>query len=73
MYAIRSYYAFLEGPVLFAVLWTLNRRRIAAGVPFFTFFLLYGIFRFSVEFCRQPDPQLGFLWGGATMGRNNFV
>ena len=63
------YEAFLEGPVLFLILWLLHRRRPPAGVVFFTFFLLYGLFRFSVEFFRQPDAQLGFLWGGATMGQ----
>lgn len=63
------YEAFLEGPVLFLVLWLLHRRKAAVGVPFFTFFLLYGLFRFSVEFVRQPDSHLGFLWGGATMGQ----
>jgi phosphatidylglycerol:prolipoprotein diacylglycerol transferase len=63
------YEALLEGPVLFAVLWLLHRRRSSPGIPFFTFFLLYGVFRFSVEFFRQPDAHLGFLWGGATMGQ----
>lgn len=63
------YEAFLEGPVLLLVLWLLHRRRASAGIPFFTFFLLYGLFRFVVEFFRQPDAHLGFLWGGATMGQ----
>jgi phosphatidylglycerol:prolipoprotein diacylglycerol transferase len=63
------YEAFLEGPVLFLILWLLHRRKVRVGVPFFSFFLCYGIFRFSVEFFRQPDPQLGFLWLGATMGQ----
>jgi phosphatidylglycerol:prolipoprotein diacylglycerol transferase len=38
-------------------------------VPFFSFFLLYGLFRFLVEFFRQPDAHLGYLWAGATMGQ----
>lgn len=63
------YEAFLEGPVLFGILWLAHRRQSPAGVPFFSFFLLYGVFRFAVEFVRQPDVQLGFLWGGATMGQ----
>jgi len=63
------YEAVLEGPVLFTLLWLAHRRQVAQGVPFFGFFLLYGIFRFCVEFVRQPDAQLGFLWGGATMGQ----
>ena len=63
------YEAILEGPVLFGILWLLHRKGMRAGVPFFSFFLGYGVFRFTVEFFRQPDPQLGFLWGGATMGQ----
>jgi phosphatidylglycerol:prolipoprotein diacylglycerol transferase len=63
------YEAFLEGPVLFFILWLLHRRKVAAGVPFFAFFLFYGLFRFAVEFFRQPDAHLGFLWGAATMGQ----
>jgi len=63
------YEALLEGVILFAVLWLLHRRQAAAGIPFFTFFLLSGTFRFIVEFFRQPDAHLGFLWGGATMGQ----
>lgn len=63
------YEAVLEGPVLFLILYLLHRRNAVAGVPFFSFFLCYGLFRFSVEFFRQPDSHLGFLWGGATMGQ----
>ena len=29
----------------------------------------YGVFRFSVEFFRQPDPQIGLLWGVFSMGQ----
>jgi phosphatidylglycerol:prolipoprotein diacylglycerol transferase len=28
----------------------------------------YGLARITCEFFREPDPQLGFLFGGATMG-----
>lgn len=63
------YEAILEGLVLFAILWWLHRRKAAHGVPFFSFFLLYGSFRFVIEFFRQPDDHLGFLWAGATMGQ----
>lgn len=63
------YEALLEGPVLFLILYSLHRRRAVAGVPFFSFFLCYGLFRFTIEFFRQPDSHLGFLWGGATMGQ----
>ena len=63
------YEAFLEGIVLFVILYLLHRRKVAAGIPFFGFFVGYGVFRFLVEFFRQPDAHLGFLWGGATMGQ----
>jgi len=63
------YEATLEGLVLFMVLYLLHRLKVAEGVPFFSFFVGYGLFRFLVEFVRQPDAHLGFLWGGATMGQ----
>ncbi len=63
------YEAFLEGLVLFVILYLLHRRNVRAGIPFFCFFVGYGCFRFIVEFFRQPDAHLGFLWGGATMGQ----
>ena len=63
------YEAILEGLVLFAVLYLLHRRKATPGVPFFLFFTLYGLFRFIVEFFRQPDAHLGFLWANATMGQ----
>ncbi|NJC89356.1 MAG: prolipoprotein diacylglyceryl transferase, partial [Desulfuromonas sp.] len=44
-------------------------RRVPRGAPLFSFFVGYGLFRFLVEFVRQPDAHLGFLWGGATMGQ----
>jgi len=63
------YEAVLEGLVLFIILYLLHRRKAAEGVPFFCFFIGYGLFRFLIEFVRQPDAHLGFLWGGATMGQ----
>jgi phosphatidylglycerol:prolipoprotein diacylglycerol transferase len=63
------YQALLEGVVLFVILYWLQRRRVAEGVPFFSFFIGYATFRFLVEFVRQPDAHLGYLWGGATMGQ----
>jgi phosphatidylglycerol:prolipoprotein diacylglycerol transferase len=63
------YEAALEGVLLLGILLWLHHRRAPAGVPFFSFFLGYGCSRFLVEFVRQPDAHLGFLWGGATMGQ----
>jgi phosphatidylglycerol:prolipoprotein diacylglycerol transferase len=63
------YEMLLEGAVLFSILFWLHHRKVATGVPFFSFFLGYGVFRFLIEFVREPDAQLGFLWWGATMGQ----
>jgi len=63
------YQAFLEGFVLFLVLWWLHRRQVRPGIPFFVFFLLYGSFRFLVEFVREPDAHLGLLSAGLSMGQ----
>lgn len=66
------YEAILEGLVLFAVLAVLAHRpaiRHRHGMLAGVFFIGYGLSRITVEFFRQPDPQLGFLFGGATMGQ----
>lgn len=63
------YEAFLEGLVLLLVIYGLHRFGVKRGVPVAIFLLGYGLARFSVEFVREPDTHLGFLWGGATMGQ----
>lgn len=45
------------------------RRQLSSGKLSAIFFLLYGVFRFVVEFFREPDPQLGFLFFGLSMGQ----
>ena len=60
----------LEGVALFTILWVLRRRAWAPGVLASVFLVLYGFARFSVEFFREPDPQLGFVVAGMfTMGQ----
>jgi len=65
------YEAILEGPVLMAVLWGFYKfTRLWDGAIASLFLVFYGLFRFSVEFTREPDPQLGFIaWGWLTMGQ----
>jgi phosphatidylglycerol---prolipoprotein diacylglyceryl transferase len=63
------YEAVLEGPVMFVILWTLGRKKRPTGVIFWSFIALYGLFRFFVEFFREPDVQLGFVLGGFSMGQ----
>jgi phosphatidylglycerol:prolipoprotein diacylglycerol transferase len=63
------YEFFLEGVVLFTVLWIAKDKVRKIGVLAALFITLYGVFRFIVEFFRQPDPQLGFVAGPFTMGQ----
>jgi phosphatidylglycerol:prolipoprotein diacylglycerol transferase len=63
------YEALLEGAVLFIILIFLNRKRLPDGVLFWSFISGYGAFRFFVEFFREPDPQLGFIFGPFSMGQ----
>jgi phosphatidylglycerol:prolipoprotein diacylglycerol transferase len=59
----------LEGGVLFLVLWLLKDRKLPEGALLAIFLGLYGVFRFVVEFFREPDAQLGFIVGPFTMGQ----
>jgi phosphatidylglycerol:prolipoprotein diacylglycerol transferase len=63
------YEAFLEGAVLIAVMLWLSRRQRPQGYLVGWLLILYGAFRIAVEFCREPDIQIGFLFGGITMGQ----
>jgi len=64
------YEAGLEGLVLFTALWLYSSRPRPAGCVTGMFLALYGLFRFLVEFIREPDPQLGYLaFGWLTMGQ----
>jgi phosphatidylglycerol---prolipoprotein diacylglyceryl transferase len=64
------YEAVLEGPVLMAVLWVALRWRRREGQLGALFLIGYGLFRFLVEFTREPDDQIGFVaFGWLTMGQ----
>ena len=63
------YEALFEGPILFIILWCLRTRLKTPGELLVAFLWGYGIFRFTIEFFREPDPQLGFLIEGLTMGQ----
>src|SRR5580704_12804047 len=64
------YEAGLEGIVLFTILAVMIRMGALKrpGLILGSFIAIYGIARIISEFFREPDPQLGFLWGGLTMG-----
>ncbi len=64
------YEVLLEGVVLFIVLWLFSRRPRPVMAVSALFLLLYGVFRFAVEFVRVPDAQYGYLaFGWVTMGQ----
>lgn len=65
------YEMLLEGVVMFVVLWLVSLKPRPRYLVSGLFALLYGCFRFAVEFVRVPDPQLGYLFGTqwVTMGQ----
>ncbi len=63
------YEAFFEGLVLFVILlWFIKRPRPAGSVSGL-FLLGYGVFRFGIEYFRQPDAQLGLFADFISMGQ----
>ena len=62
--------AFLEGLVLMIILMVYSLKKRPLGAASGLFLMLYGLFRFYVEFYRVPDEQLGYLmWDWLTMGQ----
>jgi phosphatidylglycerol---prolipoprotein diacylglyceryl transferase len=64
------YEAGLEGILLFTILAVMVRLGALKrpGLILGSFITIYGLARIAGEHFREPDPQLGFLWGGLTMG-----
>jgi phosphatidylglycerol---prolipoprotein diacylglyceryl transferase len=64
------YEAGLEGILLFTILAVMIRLGALKrpGLILGSFIAIYGLARIIGEHFREPDPQLGFLWGGLTMG-----
>jgi len=63
------YEAFLEGVLLFAILWWFSSRPRPMMAVSGLFAICYGVFRFGIEFVRVPDAHIGYLAGGwFTMG-----
>jgi phosphatidylglycerol:prolipoprotein diacylglycerol transferase len=69
-HASQLYEAFLEGVVLFVILWLYSRKPRPTMATSGLFLVVYGVSRFLVEFVRVPDQQLGYLaFGWVTMGQ----
>ena len=59
----------LEGVALFLILWLYSARPRPTAAVSGLFLICYGVFRFLVEFVREPDAHIGYLaFGWVTMG-----
>jgi phosphatidylglycerol:prolipoprotein diacylglycerol transferase len=63
------YEALLEGLLLFFILRWFYRKNFHRGTVFWALLAFYGLFRFLVEFVREPDAQIGFDLGPFTRGQ----
>jgi phosphatidylglycerol---prolipoprotein diacylglyceryl transferase len=59
----------LEGIVLFVIMWLFSKKSRPLGQVSMLFLLGYGVFRFIVEFAREPDDFLGLLAMHMSMGQ----
>jgi len=62
-------YASMKNLTIFAILWFIKDKKLPKGFMFWTFITLYGLFRTTVEFFRQPDEQIGFIFNYFTIGQ----
>lgn len=64
------YEALLEGVLLFLIVWAFASRPRPTMAVSGLFALGYGVFRFGVEFVREPDAHIGYIaFGWLTMGQ----
>jgi phosphatidylglycerol:prolipoprotein diacylglycerol transferase len=63
------YESIAEGLLLFIVMWNLRKKQFKDGMMVAFFLLFYGILRFIIEFFKEPDPQIGYLFDYLTMGQ----
>ena len=63
------YEAFGEGLFLFLILWILRKKKVFDGFLTAIYLIGYGLIRFSIEFFRAPDEQLGFVFLQLSMGQ----
>jgi phosphatidylglycerol:prolipoprotein diacylglycerol transferase len=54
------YEMIFEGVVLWAIIWLLRNRKPFKGFLIGLYFLGYGLFRFFIEYFREPDEDLGY-------------
>jgi phosphatidylglycerol:prolipoprotein diacylglycerol transferase len=54
------YEAFFEGIVLWAIIWLLRNKKPFKGFLVGIYLAGYGLFRFFIEYFREPDADLGY-------------
>ncbi len=59
----------LEGVLMFLILFIYSRKPRPLGAVSGLFAICYGVFRTTIEFFREPDAQIGYLYGGMTEGQ----
>ena len=63
------YEAFLEGIILFILMnFIFFMKNYKVGTCSYMFLIIYGCFRISSEYFREPDIQIGYLFGNVSMG-----
>ena len=55
--------------ILFLILLYIGSKKPGKGMLTASYFVLYGLIRFVIEFWREPDVQIGFLLGFFTLGQ----
>jgi phosphatidylglycerol:prolipoprotein diacylglycerol transferase len=63
------YHFLLDGLLLFLILWIYAKKPRPVGAVSAVFLIGYGVFRFIVEFAREPDDFLGLLALNLSMGQ----
>ena len=63
------YEAFFEGIFLFVILWNVRNFNTPRGSMLSFYLIGYGTVRFFIEYFRQPDAHIGFVWFSFSMGQ----
>jgi len=63
------YEFFLEGVVLFVILYAISRKPRTLGLVSGVFLIGYGVFRSIIEFFREPDAHLGLYFSFISKGQ----
>ncbi len=68
-YPSQLFESFLEGLVLFVIVYFVSRKAKEPGITTSVFLIGYGFFRFMIEFLREPDAQIGYIFKYFTEGQ----